>query len=87
MSDPVIEITDLFKNENLNFVIYDLAPILLSPEQLGDSLYMGEYTAKLKNLILINEYPEKDEFVPKVNYTLLGRSKTKNSNPSVDKYY
>ena len=86
MSDPVIEITDYFPKEN--FIIYDLAPILLSPEQLGDSKYMGEYNAKQKTRIVINEYPEKDELMPtRINYTLLGRSKTKNSNPSVDKYY
>ena len=77
MSDPTIEITELFKEPNVNFVIYDLSPIILSVEQITAPNYM----AKIKNSVR-NEYPEKDEFVPRNSYTILGRYKTKNSNPS-----
>jgi hypothetical protein len=76
MTDPLIEITDLFQKPN--FVIYDLSPIILSVEQITDPAYM----AKIRNDVR-NEYPEKDETVSRVRYTLLGRDKIKNSNPSV----
>lgn len=76
MSDPTIEITELFVKPN--FVIYDLSPIILSVEEITDPAYM----AKIKNSVR-NEYSDVvDEFVPRNSYTLLGRSKTKNSNPS-----
>jgi hypothetical protein len=78
MSDPTIEITQLFKEPNINFVIYDLSPVILSVEELTTAAYM----AKIKNSVR-NEYPDVvDEFVPRIRYTLLGRYKTKNSNPS-----
>jgi hypothetical protein len=77
MSNPTIEITALFKEPNINFVIYDLSPIILSVEEKTDPNYM----AKIKDSVR-NEYPEKDEIINRNSYTILGRYKTKNSNPS-----